>query len=189
MSNDKACTENFPFAGGRFFNNPQYEQPDQVEVIIARSMARKEMAFHNYWSINDMINPRPSFGWYVITSAVSMIDLMLVSALRTAFSLVLYLSPIEAVCSVLGIEGFIVTTGMKDCMWKNENELGTLRAIAVYILLIVSCVAGLFQNSALIGDPVTTTTLMVLGSVRRTRHQVRISDLPHDFYIKRFWEY
>jgi hypothetical protein len=110
-----------------------------------------------------------------------MVALMLVAALRTAFSFglsaftslndflkgslspdfILILSGIEAVCSVLGIEGFIVTTGMKDGMQKNEEQLGAPRAIAAYILLIVSCVAGLFQNSALIGNAGVTQTVEI----------------------------
>jgi hypothetical protein len=72
-------------------------------------------------------------------------------------NVILALAGVEALASVLGIEGFIVTTGMKDGMKKNEDDLGTPRAIAAYILLIVSCVAGLFQNSALIGNASVTT--------------------------------
>jgi hypothetical protein len=119
-----------------------------------------------------MSNPKPQFGWFVKASAISIIALMLVAALRTAFSFglsaftslnqflalnmsqnaLLLLSGLESLCAVLGIEGFIVTTGMKDGMRKSEAELGTPRAIAAYILLIVSCVAGLFQNAAMIAD-------------------------------------
>ncbi len=158
-------------------NNEQ----DQIEEIIARSVSREELAFRSFLRIYEMSNPRPTFGWYVTASAIAMIALMLVAALRTAFSFglsaftslndflkgslspdfILILSGIEAVCAVLGIEGFIVTTGMKDGMQKSEQELGAPRAIAAYILLIVSCVAGLFQNSALIGNVGVTQTVEI----------------------------
>ena len=108
-----------------------------------------------------------------------MIALMLVAALRTSFSfglsafvslnqflkgvvpndVLLAIAAVEAFCAVLGIEGFIVTTGMKGGMTKNENELASSRAIAAYLLLIVSCVAGLFQNSSLVADAQTQTTI------------------------------
>jgi hypothetical protein len=111
----------------------------------------------------------------VTISGISMIALMLVAALRTSFSfglraftslnqflassvhsdILLGLAALESICAVLGIEGFIVTTGMKDGMNKDENQLATPRAIASYILLIVSSVAGLFQNAAMVADPAT----------------------------------
>jgi hypothetical protein len=154
-------------------------QTDRIEQIITQSIQREEIAFRNYLKVYELSNPRPSFGWYVRISAIAMVALMLVAALRTSFSFglsaftslnqflkdvlpngfLLTLSGFEALCAVLGIEGFIVTTGMKGSMNKKEEDLTSSRAIAAYLLLLVSCVAGLFQNSALIADPQTVKVI------------------------------
>jgi hypothetical protein len=156
-------------------------QSDHIEDVIVRSIAREETAFRQYLKIYEMSNPRPSFGWYVKISAIAMIALMLVAALSLAasFSLgisaftslnqflkgvlpdqvILLIAGVEAFAAVLGIEGFIVTTGMKSGLTKKEEDLTSARAFAAYILLAVSCVAGLFQNSSMLASPETVTAI------------------------------
>ncbi len=98
--------------------------------------------------------------------AIAIIALTLVAALRSAFSfglsaftslnqfltgqisndLLLLLSGLESSAAILGIEGFIIVTGMENGMNKEDDELKAPRAIASCFLHAVSCAAGMFQK-------------------------------------------
>jgi hypothetical protein len=135
-----------------------------------------------------MSNPKPKFAWFIKATGIAIISLMLVAAMRTAFSfglsamtslnqflvgavpptIITLIAAVEAFFSILGIEGFIIVTGMKAGMAKEEGELEKPRAIAVYILLLVSMAAGLFQNASLLNNSVLQASewiLMVITAV------------------------
>jgi hypothetical protein len=152
--------------------------------VVMQAIGREENVFQEFLRMYALSNPRPKFGWYIKVTAIAIIALMMVAALRTAFSfglaamtslnqfmkgidpnLVLFLSGLEAVASVLGIEGFIITTGMKAGMKKKESELETPRAVAAYILLAVSCAAGMFQNATMLGTEVLQVAEWVLMGI------------------------
>ena len=126
-----------------------------------------------------MSNPKPSFGWFIKISVAAIVALMLVAAMRTAFAfgisaftsinsflkdyvpsgIILFISGIEAFAAVFGIEGLIVVYGMKEGLSKGDNDLKGSRAIASYIALGISCMAGLFQNGSMIGDASLMTSI------------------------------
>ncbi len=142
---------------------------------ISTSMLRQEMAFRHFLRVYEQSNPRPNYGWMTRITAIAIIALTLVAALRSAFSfglsaftslnqfltgqvspeLLLFLSDPESFAAILGIEGFIIVTGMKNGMNKKDDEMKAPRAIASYFLLVVSCAAGMFQKNLL--PPVRTS--------------------------------
>jgi hypothetical protein len=101
---------------------------------------------------------------------------MLVAALTTGFSFmtsafmdlsvhlapygfsnnfILGLSSFVAIASILGVEGFIVVTGIREGLEKTEEQLSSRRLIASFLLLAVSIVAGLRQRAYSLSGGVT----------------------------------
>ena len=163
-------------------NYIQQQTPDQEEDLILKSIEREEETFRAFLGMYELSNPRPKLGWIIRVTALAIIALMMVAALRTAFSfglsaftslnnfmkdalppnVVLFLSVLESLASILGIEGYIIATGMQHGMKKKEAELESPRAIASYILLVVSCAAGMFQNATMLGSDILSSAEWVL---------------------------
>ena len=145
------------------------QETDEVADLLNRTGQREEEAFQAFLRVWARTNPRPNVQMFSRWGAISIICLMLVAASSTgiAFAAMSYnelvqffgagpitdlLSWIVAVVAVVGIEGLIVTTGMKSGLKKSEDQLASKQFIAAFILLAVSCAANFYRPVGLLND-------------------------------------
>jgi hypothetical protein len=145
------------------------QETDEVADLLNRTGQREEEAFQAFLRVWARTNPRPNVQMFSRWGAISIICLMLVAASSTgiAFAAMSYnelvqffgagpitdlLSWIVAVVAVVGIEGLIVTTGMKSGLKKSEDQLASRQFIAAFILLAVSCAANFYRPVGLLND-------------------------------------
>ena len=139
---------------------------DQIDQIIDQAASREENAFLSFMRIYLLSNPKPNYEAFAKWGTISILCLMLTAASATGIAFAVsaqtelvkffpdaprgfltFIAVLIAFVSVLGVEGYVVATGMQSGIGKEMKDVGRTRAIAAFLLLFVSVVAGLYQRS------------------------------------------